>query len=234
MKLLILAGGKGSRLKSEVPDLPKVLAPINGNPFLDFQMRNWLSQGVNSFVFILHHDAEMIKKYIASKYPELVTKKLIEFVVEPYPLDTGGAIANAVKELKISGKFLVTNADTWLGSGFQQVWKSPSPAIGIIKVSDISRFGEVNYKDNKITSFEEKNNKSDEGYINAGIFVFKAIHFNSWDQDIFSLERDFLPSLVADNKLIAVKLNTDFIDIGIPSDYNRFCDWISSNKNNRL
>ncbi|MDA8928836.1 sugar phosphate nucleotidyltransferase [Gammaproteobacteria bacterium] len=234
MRLLVLAGGKGSRLKSEVPDLPKVLAPINNNPFLDFQMRNWLSQGVNSFIFVLHHDAEIIKKHIVSKYRELVTKKLIKFVVEPYPLDTGGAIANAVKELKISGKFLVTNADTWLGSGFQEVWESPSPAIGIIKVSDISRFGEVNYKDNKITSFEEKNNKSDEGFINAGIFLFKASHFSTWKHDIFSLERDFLPSLVAYSKLIAVKLNTDFIDIGIPSDYNRFCEWILSNKSNRL
>ena len=234
MRLLVLAGGKGSRLKSEVPDLPKVLAPINNNPFLDFQMRNWLSQGVNSFIFVLHHDAEIIKKHIVFKYRELVTKQLIKFVVEPYPLDTGGAIANAVKELKISGKFLVTNADTWLGSGFQEVWESPSPAIGIIKVSDISRFGEVNYKDNKITSFEEKNNKSDEGYINAGIFLFKASHFSTWNHDIFSLERDFLPSLVSYSKLIAVKLNTDFIDIGIPSDYNRFCEWISSNKSNRL
>mgnify|MGYP006104483521 CR=1 FL=1 len=234
MKLLILAGGKGTRLKTEVPDLPKVLAPINNKPFLDFQMRNWLSQGVSSFVFVLHHDAKIIKKHIVSKYPELVSKELIEFVVEPYPLDTGGAIANAVRDLKISGKFLVTNADTWLDSGFQEVWKSPSPAIGIIEVSDISRFGEVNYKDNKIISFEEKNNKSHKGFINAGIFLFQAIHFNSWNQDIFSLERDFLPSLIANNSLIAVRLTTNFIDIGIPSDYNRFCDWISSNKNNRL
>ena len=230
MRLLILAGGKGTRLKSEVPDLPKVLAPINNKPFLDFQMRNWLSQGVSSFIFVLHHDAEMIKKHLVSQYPELVSKKLIEFVVEPYPLDTGGAIANAIKELKISDKFLVTNADTWLSSGFHEVWEFSSPAIGIIKVPDISRFGKVNYELDKITSFEEKNNKSVEGYINAGIFLFEAIQFESWNQDIFSLERDFLPSLVAANKLNAVKLNTNFIDIGIPADYNRFCNWISSNK----
>tara|TARA_Y200000002_G_scaffold125417_1_gene102955 strand:+ start:6889 stop:7593 length:705 start_codon:yes stop_codon:yes gene_type:complete len=234
MKLLILAGGKGTRLKSTVPDLPKVLAPINNKPFLDLQMRNWLSQGVSSFVFLLHHDAEIIKQYIVSQYAELVSKKLIEFVVEPYPLDTGGAIVNAVRKLQISENFLVTNADTWIDAGFQEVWKSVSPAIGIIKVSDISRFGEVNFKGNKIVSFEEKNNKSNEGYINAGIFLFNDIHFNSWNQHVFSLERDFLPSLVANNELVAVKLKSNFMDIGIPSDYNRFCDWISSNKNNKL
>ncbi len=234
MKLFILAGGKGTRLKSTVPDLPKVLAPIDNKPFLDFQMRNWLSQGVSSFVFLLHHDAEIIKKYIVSKYPELVKKKLIEFVVEPSPLDTGGAILNALRELKISGNFLVTNADTWLDAGFQKVWESISPAIGIIKVPDVSRFGEVSYMDNKIVSFKEKNNKSNKGFINAGIFLFNDNHFNSWNEDVFSLERDFLPSLVNKNELVAVRLNSNFIDIGIPSDYNRFCDWISSNKKNKL
>tara|TARA_B100000780_G_C21110947_1_gene448941 strand:+ start:587 stop:1291 length:705 start_codon:yes stop_codon:yes gene_type:complete len=234
MKLLILAGGKGTRLRSAVPDLPKVLAPIDKKPFVDFQITNWLSQGVSSFVFILHHDAEMIRSYIASKYPELVKKRLIEFVLEPFPLDTGGAVANAVKELNISGKFLVTNADTWIGSGFSDLWKSESPSLGVIKVPDISRFGKVNFETSKVTSFEEKNNKSEEGFINAGIFLFSAINFNSWSQKIFSLERDFLPSLVAKNELNAVKLDTNFIDIGIPLDYNRFCNWVISNYDKEL
>lgn len=230
MKLLILAGGKGTRLRSAVPNLPKVLAPIDKKPFVDFQMTNWISQGVNSFVFILHHDAQMIRRHITSQYPELVKKRLIEFVLEPFPLDTGGAVANAVKELNISGKFLVTNADTWLGSGLSDVWKSEPPSLGIIKVPDTSRFGKVNFDKNKITSFEEKNNKSIEGFINAGIVLFDSLNFYSWNQKIFSLERDFLPSLVDKNELGVVKLDTDFIDIGVPSDYNLFCEWVTKKK----
>jgi len=234
MKLLILAGGKGTRLKSAVPDFPKVLAPINNKPFLDFQMINWLSQGVSSFIFILHHDAAVIMDHIIAQYPELYKKKLIEFVIEPTPLDTGGAVANAIKELNIAGKFLVTNADTWLGSGLSDLWKSNSPSLGIVSVPNISRFGKVNFDKDKVTSFEEKNNKSEEGYINAGIFFFDAIDFNFCNDKIFSLERNFLPSLVAKGKLGAVILNTDFIDIGVPSDYNAFRLLIESKKTNKL
>tara|TARA_B110000259_G_C13991565_1_gene392723 strand:- start:454 stop:1158 length:705 start_codon:yes stop_codon:yes gene_type:complete len=234
MKLLILAGGKGTRLKSAVPDFPKVLAPIDKIPFVDLQMKNWLSQGVSSFVFILHHEALMIKSHIVSKYPNLVKMEKIKFVTEQFPLDTGGAVSNAVKELNISGKFLVTNADTWLGSGLHDLWKSDSPSLGIIRVPDIARFGKVIFKSNKVIAFEEKNNKSEEGFINAGIFLFDAINFDTWDQETFSLERDFLPTLVYNKQLSFVKLNTDFIDIGIPSDYNRFCNWVKSNYNTKL
>lgn len=234
MKLLILAGGKGSRLRQEVPDVPKVLAPILGKPFIDYQIKNWISQGVTSFIFILHHDADMIQNHISSKYFELVKSGVIKFIVEPYPLDTGGAVSNAIKVLNTSEKFLVTNADTWLDTGMEVLWRSPTPSIAILKVPDVSRFGQIFFRENKVTSFKEKSNKSEEGYINAGIFLFHSSNFSSWTQDIFSLERDFLPSLVSDGSLNVVNLNTNFIDIGIPKDYNRFCRWISLNMKSKL
>lgn len=230
MKLLILAGGKGTRLKSEVPDVPKVLAPINGIPFVDFQIKNWLSQGITSLVFILHHEAEMIKNHIMNEHTKLLKRGLIHFVVEPYPLDTGGAISNAVRELSIKENFLVTNADTWLSSGFNLLSNAEAPALAITEVSDISRYGEVKVNKNKVLLFKEKNNMPKNGLINAGIFLFDPNHFQLIKDEIFSLEKDLLTLLVKMNLLNAVKLDTYFIDIGIPSDYNRFCEWIKKTK----
>lgn len=234
MKLLILAGGKGTRLRSEVPDVPKVLAPINGEPFINLQIENWLAQGITSFVFILHHDANLIKDYISNLYPKLIKNKKIQFVIESQPLDTGGAVSNAIHELNLNSNFLVTNADTWLSTGFKMMWNSKAPSIAVTKVSDISRFGKVCFEDDKVISFEEKNNICEPGYINAGIFLFHPSDFETQTNKIFSLERSLLVELVNKNKLNIVKLNTYFIDIGVPSDYNRFCRWIANNKKNKL
>ena len=56
MKLLVLAGGFGTRLHSVVAEVPKALAPIGSVPFLQLQIDHWKTQGINSFVFLLHHD----------------------------------------------------------------------------------------------------------------------------------------------------------------------------------
>ncbi len=234
MKLLVLAGGKGSRLKKEVPHLPKALAPINDIPFIDFQMENWIKQGVKSFVFILHYEYELIQKHLSQKYSEMVNDGCISFVIESTPLDTGGAVKNAISELDITENFLLINADTWLGDGLFNIWINNAPSMGIIKVEDISRYGEVKFDKNIVTSFEEKSGINKSGYINAGISCLDPKSFEMLDLKIFSLEKDFFPKLLKKDLLQAVKLNADFIDIGIPSDYNRFCKWIESNKKNIL
>jgi NDP-sugar pyrophosphorylase family protein len=231
MKLLVLAGGKGTRLKSVVPDVPKAIAPINNIPFLDFQINNWLFHGITSFIFVLGYKASLIQDHIISTYPKLYRDGSMKFVVEDQPLDTGGAIANAVKELNIEEEdFLVTNADTWLSDGFVDIWQSSSPSIAIIKVPNTSRFGEIKCRGSKVHSIEEKNGKNSEGFINAGLFLFNSKHIALMKEQIFSLERDLLPILIKRKKLNSVSLNTNFIDIGIPEDYNRFCKWIESGK----
>jgi len=58
MQAIILAGGKGTRLRAEVPDLPKPLAPVGGRPFLEHQMAYWISQGVNRFILSVGYKAE--------------------------------------------------------------------------------------------------------------------------------------------------------------------------------
>ena len=229
--LLVLAGGFGTRLRSAVSDLPKPLAPAGGQPYLGYLIDNWIAQGVRSMTFLLHHQAQLIEDFVVALELEGRLKGCtLKFLVEPEPLGTGGAVAYAVHEHGLCGDFLVSNADTWLGRGIAELFDAQSPAMAVILVANTQRYGSVRIVANKITQFEEKQNSQGEGMINAGLYHLDAGLFARWDGRPFSLEREVFPALVLTDKLSAVSLNTDFIDIGIPEDYFRFCRWIASNK----
>ena len=65
---IILAGGLGKRLRSVVPDLPKPMAPINGRPFLEYQIRYWINQGINHFVLSVGYRYKTIMDYFGSQF----------------------------------------------------------------------------------------------------------------------------------------------------------------------
>ena len=231
MKLLVLAGGYGMRLQSVVSDVPKALAPVGNVSFLYLQLEHWIAQGVSSFVFLLHHQADLIIGFLKEEQIGSYKDCEIQWLIEPTPMDTGGAIANAVEQLNLSGDFLVTNADTWLGTGIQELWQAGSPSMAVVKVADAGRYGNVHFDDkNLITSFKEKSTTAGTGWINAGMCRLNAGLFKEWNHEPFSLERIIFALLATQGKLKAVPLQTNFIDIGVPEDYFHFCRWIESEK----
>ena len=231
LPLFILAGGFGTRLQSVLDGFPKALAPVQGKPFLSLQIENWLKQGNNSFVFLLHHHADVIIEFLKGEENKLLKNCKVQYIVEPRPMGTGGAVAYAIKQLAFEGDFLLTNADTWLGVGIDEMMKAPSPAILVVKVENVGRYGEVIFDNRRlVTSFIEKRDNPNIGWINAGISCMNVSFFKGWDGQPFSLENSTYPQLVAKKVLAAITLDTDFIDIGIPQDYARFCRWIESKK----
>ena len=229
MKLIILAGGFGSRLRTILGDTPKALAPIGGTPFLELQLQNWRSQGLNDFTFLLHHRAEKIIQFLQIRSADLLNGCKIDWLIEPIPMGTGGAIANAVHTKDIRGNFLVTNADTWLGGGVSKMIKSTAPAIAVVNSDDVSRYGSVSFDEDRcVIAFAEKTNASPPGWINAGLYHLSASLFQGWDGKAFALEHDLFNALVRDGRLGVVPMKADFIDIGVPADYHRFCGWVNA------
>jgi NDP-sugar pyrophosphorylase family protein len=229
--MLVLAGGFGTRLKSVVNDVPKPLAPIGDIPFLYLQIENWIKQGVSSFVFLLHHQADLVIKFLQEEREGLLKGSEVAWVVEQTPKDTGGAIACAVRELQLDGTFLVTNADTWLGDGVEHLFKSATPAMAVIHQDNVSRYGQVHFDSKgKISGFTEKGASLEPGWINAGLCHLDANLFSDWDGLAFSLERSAFAALARKGNITAVPLQTDFIDIGIPDDYFRFCRWVEKGR----
>lgn len=235
MKLLVLAGGFGTRLKTAVADVPKALAPVEEVPFLHLQIEHWIRQGLSEFTFLLHHKSDHIIGFLQAQQGGLLKGTHFDWLCEPVPMDTGGAIAHAVKVLDLKDDFLMTNADTWLGGGIDDVTHSPSPAMAVVNLSDVSRYGQVHFDDEqRVTAFTEKSNECKAGWINAGLCHLNAALFHDWDGQPFSLERKLFDKLVKDRRLTAVPLSTDFIDIGVPDDYHRFCRWVAGGRQTSL
>jgi NDP-sugar pyrophosphorylase family protein len=235
MKLCVLAGGFGTRLQSAVSDVPKALAPICGVPFLRLQIEQWIAQGIQSFIFLLHYKASLIIDFLKKEKTSLLAGYEVTWLIEPTPLGTGGAIAYAVRELRITGNIFVTNADTWLEVGVVKSLNAKSPALAVVYVRDCGRYGRVIFNDKKtILSFEEKARRSDCGWINAGLSVLDASLFFDWDGKYLSLESKCYPLWISQGLMTVIEINGNFIDIGIPDDYFRFCSWIRSGKVNLL
>jgi D-glycero-alpha-D-manno-heptose 1-phosphate guanylyltransferase len=220
--LLVLSGGFGTRLKSVVSEVPKPLAPVNGRPFLYYQIKNWTRQGLTNFIFLLYNQSELIIEFLTNEKDGILKGCEVKWVVEPEPMGTGGAIAYSVNHLNIEGDFLVTNADTWLGSGINEIIASESPTMAVIKVEDSGRYGSVKLSNDQILSFEEKSNRTDAGWINAGLYKLNTQNFKTINEKVFSLEQNIFPLLAKQGDLSAVQIDTEFIDIGIPEDYFRF------------
>ncbi len=235
MRLLVLAGGFGTRLKTAIAGVPKALAPIGDVPFLRLQLEHWLAQGLHEFTFLLHHQADQIIDFLRAQQAGLLKGIHVDWLIEPMPMDTGGAIAHAVKMLDFKGDFLVTNADTWLGGGIREIMQSCEPAMAVINLFDVSRYGQVHFDNElRVIAFTEKNGQLPAGWINAGLCHLNAELFKNWDGQPFSLERNLFPKLVQDRRLTAVPLQTDFIDIGVPVDYHRFCRWVTAGRQDSL
>ncbi len=231
LKLLVLAGGFGTRLQAAVSDVPKALAPVANIPFLHYQIEHWITQGITSFVFLLYHQSSSIIEFLKSQQNDLLKDCQVDWLVEPEPMGTGGAVAYAVEQLNLSSDFLLTNADTWLGQGIQQVLAASSPAMAVVKVADTGRYGSVELNEqNTVKAFHEKASISSVGFINAGLCLLHPELFKDWNCKPFSLEQVLFPLWAIKGNLNAVILNTEFIDIGIPEDYFRFCSWIESDK----
>lgn len=216
--------------------MPKPLAPVCGKPFLMHLIENYMAQGAREFIFLLHYEAPLIQSMIAEMFDNNDAFGVkVACIVEDKPLGTGGSIMNAINILNINESFLVVNADTWLGGGLREISLSPPNSIASVTVKDCSRYGALVVEDNKVTKFLEKDSLCRHGPINAGLYHLNPDIFAGWTGNInFSLEGDIFPVIVEQIGLNMVHVEADFIDIGIPDDYFRFCKWVKSGKASEL
>jgi D-glycero-alpha-D-manno-heptose 1-phosphate guanylyltransferase len=221
LKIIILAGGLGTRLSGTLGDLPKSLAPIGNIPFLEYLIKSISNQGFTDIVVSSGHRAETIKDYFkdGSHYG-----LKIEYTFEKELLGTGGAIKLAESIIN-SDDFIVTNGDTYFEVDLKDMlhFHKTERALATIALSyrdNTGRYGRVIFdKNNKIISFTEKADDGEAGYINGGVYVFRKEIFEYIPYNrVCSLEKEILPLLIGKG-LFGFPVNGYFIDIGIPVDY---------------
>lgn len=219
---IILAGGFGTRLQSVVNDLPKPMAPINGEPFLNYQL-NYLKQyGIKNVIFSVGYLAEKISGYYHSEYKGLN----LSYVTESTPLGTGGGIRLAME--KVSEKnALVLNGDSFFDLDLNVYFNlhhnsSSQISLALRKVADCSRYGTIIVDaEHRISSFKEKSGISQEGMINAGVYILnKDLYLTNTSPSVnFSIEKDFFEKHLQTLLIKGFEFNGYFLDIGIPEDY---------------
>jgi|LakMenEpi03Aug12_release.lakeMendotaPanAssembly.Ray.scaffolds.fasta_scaffold101111_2 D-glycero-alpha-D-manno-heptose 1-phosphate guanylyltransferase len=223
--IIILAGGFGTRLKSYLDGRPKPMVDVNGKPFLEYILKNLLENGFNNFIFSLHYKSELIIEYLNLIKHDILINCNVQYYVEETPLGTGGAVSYIISQANIKDDFYVLNADTWIKDKLFELKELDTNLIALIEVENSDRYGKVQMNSESIiTNFIEKGTGLGKGLINAGFYKFNKRVFESIDKTSYSLENDFFPILIKRKELRGFILNTEFIDIGVPVDYLRFCE----------
>jgi len=219
---IVLAGGLGTRLREAVPDLPKCMAPVNGKPFLHYLLSYFQQQGIERFLLSVGYKHELVSGY----FGPLSHNFNITYVVENEPLGTGGAIQLAM--LKATDEnVLVLNGDTFFKidlnsfSNFHRNSGAES-SLALKPMTNFERYGVVETApDHRILSFREKQPYK-HGSINGGVYAVNKNRFLERRlPEKFSMEKDYFEAIVTEGCLYGQEQDKYFIDIGIPSDYNR-------------
>jgi len=217
--VVILAGGLGSRLRSKVSDRSKVLAEVNGRPFIYYLLDQLCDTGFNRVILCTGYMAEELEDYLGTRYRNIN----IDYSREKTPLGTGGAVRNAEKILK-NNSIIVMNGDSFVDIdlmkfvGWHKV-KKANWSLVVGQVDSGKRYGNVKLgKKDEIIEFSEKREIGFDrtSYINFGIyFTHRLVIQTMPDMMKFSLETDYFPNYVPNN-VFAYKTDNQFIDIGTP------------------
>lgn len=222
VEAIVLAGGMGTRLQSVIQNIPKPMAPVSGQPFLNFILDELRSQGVQRVVLSTGYKHEVVEEYYQNRYKDLE----IAYSVEDSPLGTGGAIKKALQNIR-TPHALVLNGDTLFKANLEEMKNihfrnKADMTIALKKMHDCQRYGIVETKNQKVVRFREKSESSTGGAINGGIYLLKKdLLENGKFPEKFSIEKDFMETHFEDLTIVAYESDAYFIDIGIPEDYER-------------
>ena len=213
--LVILAGGKGSRIKEYLNRIPKPMVKINGVPFLKLLVHHYSRYDLNKIYILAGYRGKIIRDAFHKKKFNFVD---VECIIEKRPMDTFGCL-NSIKN-KLND-FYVVNGDSFADFNLAnlKIKKNKIASIAIIK--------NINYlKNKKLSNLKiDKNNlisyTKKRGLMNAGIYFFKKEILNLASNRSISLEKKIMPWLIKDKLVCGQYIdNKKFIDIGTPQNLN--------------
>ncbi len=226
MKVVILAGGFGSRLAEYTEVIPKPMVKIGNIPMLIHIMRHYAKYGHKEFYLALGYKSELIKDYFfnLNRFNSDFTidysndeifihnKKSLDWKVTL--VDTGinsmtGGRLKRIKKYIDNQTFFMTYGDGVSNVNLDKLYKYHEKQKKLVTVTIVrptSRFGEINLEQDKIKSFIEKPSSS-KGWINGGFFVMEPKFLDYIKNDTTVLEKEPLEKAAKENELVAYKHN---------------------------
>jgi glucose-1-phosphate cytidylyltransferase len=227
MKVVILAGGLGTRLSEETVIRPKPMVEIGGKPILWHIMKIYSHYGFNDFVICLGFKGYMIKEYFSNYFLHMsdVTfdmstngMEVHQQSAEPWRVTlvdtgqesmTGGRVKRVARYLD-NEPFMLTYGDGVADVDIAKLvsfHKQHGRQATVTSVQPMGRFGALDMtKDNKVLGFQEKP-KGDGSWVNGGFFVLDPIVLDRIESDKTVFEKEPLEGLASDGQLVAYKHN---------------------------
>jgi histidinol-phosphate phosphatase family protein len=223
MDLVILAGGRGSRIKNFSKGKPKPFIKFNNICFIDYLLNFYCKFDLNNIYILAGYKGNLIYKKFNGQIRNFVK---IHCYIENKLLGTGGALKKIKK--KLSKNFFLVNGDSIQKVDLNNLVKLKEKNKQILslyksekKIKSDKKFSSL--KINKKGLIEiDKNFKKKYKFYNSGIYMFDKKIFNFFPKKkIISLEDDVIYKLILKNKIIGIKNNCQFLDIGTPKDLRK-------------
>ena len=209
MKVVILAGGYGTRLAEYTSDIPKPLVKIGNEPILTHIMRFFSSFGFNNFIIAAGYKQKVIFDYYKDSIRLQKEFPSLKIVNTGKDTMTGGRILKLKHYFNENENFFMTYGDGLCDVNLNKLKKfhdSHGKIATVTAVHPPVRFGELEIANNRVTNFEEKP-QAKAGWINGGFFVLNYKIFNYIKDDTTMFERQPMSKLANERKLMAFKHN---------------------------
>ena len=224
MKVILLAGGFGTRLSEYTESIPKPMVAVGGRPIIWHIMRIYAHFGHKDFYLALGYKAEVIKEYFLH-YRTMNANFTVDLgtgVVHPHQteeidwsvtlVDTGldtmtGGRVKRLQSFIGNETFMLTYGDGVADIDLDAVLKfhkSHGKMVTLSAVRPTARFGDLEFDGDRVSSFQEKS-QLHEGWINGGFFIIEPQIFDLIDDDTQMFEREPLERAVAAGELMAFK-----------------------------
>jgi len=224
MKAVILAGGKGTRLKPYTTNFPKPLMPVGDKPILETVIERLRDAGIRDILITTGHLSELIRVFFGDGHKFGVN---IRYSIEDQPLGTAGPIRLLKDEL--NEDFLVMNGDVLTDLSYSNISEYHKDNMNVATIGTVKRnvnidFGVVKFDEaNNYVSWSEK--PTIEHLVSMGVYVFspKALDFLP-DNSFFNLP-DFIQKLHDSKEKVMGYIHKGYwLDIGRPDDYEKACE----------
>ena len=202
MKVVILAGGFGTRLSEYTKSIPKPMVQIKGKPLIFYVMKNYAKYGYKEFIVALGYKGKIVKNYFKNN----TFGWNIKLVDTGLNTMTGGRVKR-LKKLISDRAFLMTYGDGISNVNINNLVKfhrKKKKLITMTAVRPPARFGAIKMKGDIVTYFKEKS-KLDEGWINGGFFVIEPKFLNFIKNDNTFLEKEPMEKACKKKQLCAFK-----------------------------
>lgn len=240
MKIVIIAGGKGTRIASVANEIPKAMIPIHGKPVIRYQVELAKRYGYNDFIFIIGHLGQQIESYFGDGSIMGVN---ISYYRETQPLGTAGALAYLSKQL--TEDFFVFYGDTIMDIDLKRMCKyhyeKNADATLLIHPNDHPYDSDIVEIDenHSITEIHNKPHPKDfisRNLVNAALFIFSPKILSFINKGVTShIEKNLLPTCLQYKLKIYGYISAEYIkDMGTPERYEKVCADVKSGKVNQL